>query len=238
MRSGMTRQPTLPRGVKPRMMISDVPAPSISAPSARKKPCRSTISGSRAALDMRVSPLAAQAAIMAFSVAPTLGMASVICAPCSAVARHTMSPPNSSTSAPSARRAFRWRSMGRGPSSQPPGILNHASPQRPATAPRKITDERMARMSSCGMEQERRRVEFICMTSPSWSTAQPRWRRMFSEASTSRSCGQFVSSVSQPVRIQAASIGSTAFFAPCTVRLPSKGAPPLTRQIFIAFPPA
>ena len=47
--------------------------PSICAPIATSMPQRSTISGSRAALSMTVAPLASTAAVMMFSVAPTLG---------------------------------------------------------------------------------------------------------------------------------------------------------------------
>ena len=46
--------------------------PSISAPIATSMLHRSTISGSRAALNKRLVPLASTAAISAFSVAPTL----------------------------------------------------------------------------------------------------------------------------------------------------------------------
>ena len=101
--------------------MTEPPAPRTSAPMAHKKSCRSAISGSRAALQITVSPSAPQAASMAFSVAPTLGVASTIWQPVSFRARHRRVPPASSMSAPSARRAARCRSMGRGPSSHPPG---------------------------------------------------------------------------------------------------------------------
>ena len=41
--------------------------------------------------------------------------------------------------------------MGRGPSSQPPGMLTSASPVRARMAPRKITEERISRISPSGM---------------------------------------------------------------------------------------
>ena len=50
------------------------------------------------------------------------------------------SPPRSSICAPRALRAIRWRSIGLGPSSQPPGMLSLARPQRASSAPRKITE--------------------------------------------------------------------------------------------------
>ena len=51
----------------------------------------------------------------------------------------------------------------------------------------------------------------------------------------SLSSGQFKSSVSPGTRMDAASMGSIAFFAPWTRRLPSRGMPPWTRQIVIIF---
>ena len=81
MRSPMTRWLHPCRGLRPSTVITEPPAPRTSAPQAHRKSCKSTISGSRAALVMTVTPSAPQAASMAFSVAPTLGMASTICPP-------------------------------------------------------------------------------------------------------------------------------------------------------------
>ena len=63
--------------------------PSIWAPIATSIWHRSTISGSRAALSMTVVPLASTAAVMMFSVAPTLGKSSQIEAPRSSGASAT-----------------------------------------------------------------------------------------------------------------------------------------------------
>ena len=148
-----------------------------------------------------------------------------------------MSPPCSCTSAPSARSASRCRSTGRGPSSQPPGMDSRASPKRARIAPRKITDERSSRMSVCGMKLRLMPRESMQTTSPSRSAVQPRCRRMRSVVSTSRSSGTLNSSVSQPVSTDAAMIGKTAFFAPCTDVLPVSVFPPLMCHILIIFPP-
>ena len=59
----------------------DEPMPSIWAPIDTIIRHRSTISGSRAALSMTVVPLASTAAVMMFSVAPTLGKSSQIVVP-------------------------------------------------------------------------------------------------------------------------------------------------------------
>ena len=67
--------------VTPRIVIVGVPSPSISAPMAMRKLPRSTTSGSRAALSRIVTPLARTAAVMMFSVAPTLGKSREMLAP-------------------------------------------------------------------------------------------------------------------------------------------------------------
>ena len=73
--------------------------------------------------------------------------------------------------------------------------------------------------------------------SPSRATSQPRPRRMRMVASTSRRLGTFSSSVSQGASTEAAMMGSTAFFAPCTVTLPESLRPPPTFQTLIFSPP-
>ena len=55
----------------------ELPAPDTLAPQAFRKFCRSTISGSRAALEITVVPSAPQAASIRFSVAPTEGRLSI-----------------------------------------------------------------------------------------------------------------------------------------------------------------
>ena len=57
------------------------PKPEIFAPIAIKNSPRSTTSGSRAALSITVTPFAKVAAVIIFSVAPTLGKSKVIEAP-------------------------------------------------------------------------------------------------------------------------------------------------------------
>ncbi len=83
---------------------------------------------------------------MAFSVAPTLGMLRVISRPVMCWAVQRRKPPSSRMSAPSCRRADRCMSMGRGPSSQPPGWLSSAQPVRARMDPRNTTEERISRI--------------------------------------------------------------------------------------------
>ena len=82
---------------------------------------RSSISGSRAGFTRTVSPSAPQAAMIKFSVAPTLGYSRAISAPPLGRPRQRMRPDASSTFTPMARSPFRCRSTGRLPMSQPPG---------------------------------------------------------------------------------------------------------------------
>ena len=101
--------------------LAELPAPDTRAPQAFRKFCRSTTSGSRAALEITVTPSAPQAASIRFSVAPTDGIRSTTSRPRSRSARQWRKPPSSRISAPRSRRPARWRSIGRGPSSHPPG---------------------------------------------------------------------------------------------------------------------
>ena len=71
---------------------SRCPTPSILAPICCSIVQRSTISGSRAALSITVVPSASTAAMRMFSVAPTLGKSSQICAPRSSSACATTRP--------------------------------------------------------------------------------------------------------------------------------------------------
>ena len=65
----------------PAILIVGDPKPTIFAPIEIKNSPRSTTSGSRAALSIVVTPLAKTAAVIKFSVAPTLGKSRVISAP-------------------------------------------------------------------------------------------------------------------------------------------------------------
>ena len=107
--SGIIRCPTRPGDrAPPRTLTVALPAPVTWAPILFKKLCSSSISGSRAAFMMTVSPSAAQAQSMAFSVAPTLGIGRAMPAPCRpSGAEHIRSPPRSSICAPRALRAIR-----------------------------------------------------------------------------------------------------------------------------------
>ena len=145
------------------------------------------------------------------------------------------SPPSrSSTLPPRARMAARCRSMGRGPSSQPPGAHSRACPIRPRMAPRKMTEERISRIRASGTSQRLGAEASTTTPSPCHSALQPRWRRMAREASTSERRGQFWITQAPGANRQAARMGSTLFFAPWTITEPSSGRPPSITYALIA----
>ncbi len=73
MRSGMIEYSTSFKEVTPVIVITEEPAPSIFAPALLRKFARSTISGSLAQFSSVVIPSAKTAAIITFSVPPTVG---------------------------------------------------------------------------------------------------------------------------------------------------------------------
>lgn len=81
MRSGITRCSQPVSLFTPSMEMVLFPAPRILAPQELRKSARSVISGSLAALLTTVFPLARHAAMMMFSVAPTLGKERLMAAP-------------------------------------------------------------------------------------------------------------------------------------------------------------
>lgn len=104
------------------MRSVELPAPEIRAPIPRSIMQMSTISGSRAALSITVSPRASTAAITRFSVAPTLGKSSRISAPCSPSGASAMTKPCSpETSAPIRASPAMCMSRPREPIASPPG---------------------------------------------------------------------------------------------------------------------
>ena len=83
MRSPITRCVTGWSSSTPSICTTGEPAPTILAPISFSMQARSTISGSRAALSMTVVPFARTAAMMRFSVAPTLANSRVTVVPVS-----------------------------------------------------------------------------------------------------------------------------------------------------------
>ena len=125
--------------------------------------------------------------------------------------------------------------MGRGPSSHPPGALSLALPHRAIMGPRKMTDERISRISTSGTSHLSMVVESTVIVWPSRSTLHPRCRRILMAESTSRRSGQLCKTFLPALTRVAASIGSTLFFAPPMETAPASGLPPLTTSMLMLF---
>ena len=144
MRSPTTRCSTGRSSETPSISMTGEPAPETFAPISLSMFARSTISGSRAALSIVVTPRAKTDAIMRFSVAPTLAKLSVTVAPvspCGALA--WMLPCLTSNSTPSASRPRMCMSMLRAPMLQPPGMATMARPNRESRGPRTAVEARI-----------------------------------------------------------------------------------------------
>ena len=111
-----------------------------------------------------------------------------------------------------------------------------AQPHRASIAPRKITDDRIRRISVWGMSHRVSVVLSTSRSSPSHCTAQPKYRRISAAESTSLRCGQPSMRHTSPLSSVAARMGSTLFFAPCTATSPRSGVPP-SMVIYLMCPP-
>ena len=121
MRSGITECSTALRPRTPSITIVDVPAPSTFPPIRLRNEARSAISGSLAAFSIVVSPSARTAAIIMFSVAPTLGNSKTMRLPVNLLHLAAIYPCSVSNSAPNISKPLRCISIGLGPKSSPPG---------------------------------------------------------------------------------------------------------------------
>src|SRR5882672_7875727 len=116
--------------------------PSMAAPRETRNRARSWTCGSDAALRSTVVPLAAVAAIRAFSVPVTLGSSRKMSAPTRCFASTLYSSPTV-TSAPSRSSARKWVSTRRRPITSPPGGGRLTRPKRASIGPAKRIDARM-----------------------------------------------------------------------------------------------
>ena len=204
---------------------------------AWRKWAKSAISGSLAAFWSTTVPLQPMEARSTFSVAPTLGNCSSMVAPWRAGASQQISPSHKTTEAPMRAKASKWRSMGRLPRGQPPGMVMEASPKRARRAPRNSTDARILPMRSAGMTVPPARRVSTSRVSPSLVTRPPRHRMMAAARRTSAISGQLCRQYSSPWSMVAARMGKTAFFAPLMVISPERGFPPCTIRASIVSPP-
>ena len=186
----------------------------MSAPAARRKPMRSTISGSRAAPVMFTVRFPSAQASRRFSVAPTLGSGRRI-SPSKRLC-HTahMCPSSKRKRAPSWDNALTCRSIGRSPSGQPPGSASSACEKRASKAPRNRTDERILPASRGSTQCRSSPVGSMHSVLPSRRALQPRLSRIASAVRTSAISGQLCNTHGEQHKQHAARIGSTLFFAP------------------------
>ena len=198
-----------------------------------RKFCKSTISGSLAAFTIRVRPVHAVAASIVFSVAPTLGKDRTISLPRRLPALQSIEPPSSVMSAPKAFREEMCKSIGRAPSSHPPGAKSETLLSLARTAPIKITDERISRIILSGISKFVAERESTVTHPSSHVTLQPIYFKISIAASTSRNLGQLCITLVPELSIVAARIGRTLFFEPCTDTIPSRALPPFTINVSI-----
>ena len=127
-------------------------------------------------------------------------------------------------------------SIGREPSSQPPGILTVHSPVLPKIAPIKIIDERISRISFSGISVTFTSAESITAVLLENLHLQPRQLSILDAEYMSVSSGQLLITDSSPHRIELAIIGRLLFLLPCNFNSPLRRLPPFTIS-FCIIPP-
>ena len=229
MRSGRGEKMQPLRFRRPSIRIVELPAPWMAAPQRFRNSARSVISGSRAAPRSTVVPLAHAAASTSVSVAPTLGKRRVISAPWrpeGAVSTNRPGPASHST-APICRSPARCRSMGRAPILHPPGRFVSVRPSFASSGAQNRMDARICSAVCPGSAPvfggpERTR------SSPSHRAAHPAPRSSARLTATSERRGTARSRTLSEHSMDAASSGSTLFFAAGMRTAPFSGRPPVT----------
>ena len=213
------------------MRMESVPAPLMSAPMELRKLARSTMCGSLAAFSMVVVPSARLAAIIRFSVAPTLGTRRKMRSPFNRPPPGTSATTSSSRiwiDAPRISRPFRCRSIGRAPMAQPPGKLSTARPKRARSGPIMSTEARIFLIYSTGACTLSTGAPSTSIRLPSNVMSAPSDSNTSLMISTSAKRGTS-SSTQRPWDSNVATmIGRTAFFAPLMRTSPLSLRPPVT----------
>src|SRR6266498_2841476 len=230
MRSGITLWRTGWKSPVPSISMVGVPTPWIRPPISWRNSARSESSGSRAAFSMTVVPRAATAAIMTFSVAPTLGKSSEMIAPDRPLgATPSRNPCSEEKRAPIFSRPRTCRSIFRDPMLQPPGMATRARPHRASSGPKTRIDARIRLTNSYGASTESTSLASIARSS-SQATSAPRCWRTSPMVRQSWMRGTFESTV-RPGANRAAAISFRAeFFAPAMGIEPERRAPPVIRK--------
>ena len=129
--------------------------------------------------------------------------------------------------APMRERPSRCRSMGRAPIRQPPGSTVSARPILDSRGAANRMEARIRIASASGRRQQPT-VPLTVRSCPCQATVRPTPCKSPMEASTSLSRGTARSRTGPSHKIDAASSGSTLFFAAGTRTVPYKGCPPDT----------
>lgn len=128
-------------------------------------------------------------------------------------------------------------SRGRAPILQPPGVKSLTSPASASNGPNINTDERIAH-ARCGGISVTVGVPLTDISRPDLDTVTPSAVSTLVISSTSLIAGQSQTVTLSLVIMLAASMGRTAFLAPCNSTLPESGFPPVMRNIcFLSYTP-
>src|SRR5437667_5791698 len=130
--------------------------------------------------------------------------------------------------APSFWRPLRWRSTGRAPMAQPPGVETRAWPKRARSGPSTRKEARIVFTSSYGASLHATAPGSTTTSCPSalCVTRAPRCSSTWIVVRTSASAGTFRTTERSRVSRVAKRSGSAAFLDPLTTTSPSSSAPP------------
>ncbi len=203
----------------PVMWITRLSSTEMIAPIFCSTAIRSTISGSVAALRSSVTPSARTAVKRTCSVDPTLGYGSVIFVPRSFWGASMCRPSGRlSTTAPKARSASRWKSIGRSPIRQPPRSGMKAWPIRCSSGPHSRIGMRLSPACAAISAWSARSIEVGSSTSSSRfapvRTVTPCASSSPVTIRTSLICGTLRSTLASVPSSAATMALGTRFFAP------------------------
>ena len=203
---------------------------------------RHSISGSRAAFSITVVPSASVAAIIS-----CCGRADRREVEHDARAAQPLrlgldvAVADAASRAPIFSRPARWRSTGRAPMAQPPGVDTRAWPKRASSGPSARNDARIVFTRSYGASVRPSVARFDRRPRArrrSRATSAPRWRSTASVVRMSASAGTCRSVQRSGVSSVANSSGRAAFFAPLTSTSPSSTTPPRITMLSTSPPPS
>ena len=182
-------------------------------------------------------PIAVVAAIIMFSVAPTLGNGKTILLAYILLSQLQLIQLSTVCSfIPNIFNPYKCRSIGLLPISHPPGVQRHAFFIRAETGAKNIIEERISLIISSGISHLSITVVSTISVSFSLVTFAPKYSKISQATETSLKSGQLCMTFFPFAIIVAAKMGKTEFFAPCNVTSPSSLFPPFTMNLSIFTP--